>query len=230
MKFKLLLSLALGTLTLPAAVIYQQTFETTPLGAPPSEFSGTSIGVETTGGLSAFGLGARHLRNSANGSPATTLTLTGLAAHTSISLSFDLIVWDSMDFGKNFGVNVDGVTLIAPVATSNYSGEGDGFKGPGVLISDAITSFGTPNYGVNSVYRDQARRVTNLNINHTASTLTIAFFYTGGVTGGLDESFGIDNIVVSDNNTAPNNGEVPEPATIALTGIALAALAFRKRR
>jgi hypothetical protein len=213
---------------IPAAVIFQQNFESASLGTLPSEFSGGA--VESTGGFSAFGLGNRHLRNSATGQPTTFLSLSGLSAHTSITLSFDLIVWDSMDFGKNFGVNVDGFTLIAPVSTSNYFGPGDGFKGPGVRISDDITSLGTPDYGNNTGFRDQARRVTNLNINHTASTLTIAFFYTGDVTGGLDESFGIDNIVVSDNNSKPTNGEVPEPATIAITGIALAALALRKRR
>ena len=79
MKPTLLLATLLGALSLPGAVIYQQNFEA---GGPlPAGWTGVGA-IETTGGLNAFGFGANHLRNA--GTSSTLLTLTGLAAHTTL--------------------------------------------------------------------------------------------------------------------------------------------------
>jgi hypothetical protein len=225
MNLKLPLTLILGALALPAAVIYQQNFESTPLGTPPSEFNGGA--VESTGSFSAFGLGSRHLRNSDAGQPTTFLSLSGLAAHSSITISFDLLVWDSMDAPKSFRLTYDGFTLINSTNTSNYANNGDVFAGPGTLISGNVIDFSNPNYGNNASFRDQARRISGLTFNHTASTLTFAFEYTSTVTGGNDESFGIDNIVIS--SDAVENTGVPEPSTFAMAAGALLLLRFAKK-
>jgi PEP-CTERM motif len=45
--------------------------------------------------------------------------------------------------------------------------------------------------------------------------------------GGLDESFGIDNIVVSTDNV---DNTVPEPASLALVLAALVGAGFSRRR
>jgi|GEM_PF-2393896 len=222
----------LGVCTTQAAIIYQQNFESATLGAPPTGWSGTGAAVETTGGFSAFGFGSQHLRNTASGAPTSTLTLSGLATHTSITISFDLIVWDTMDVNKLFTVVANGVTLPGyPIDSSNFSnGNPSGFTGPGTLVSGNVGGdSNTPNFGNNS-QRDQGRRVGGITFNHSTSTLTISFGYTGNVTGSTDESFGIDNIIVSDNNPDPNGSAIPEPSTFVLASCALAGLATLRKR
>ncbi len=232
MNSKLLIALTVGCLSLPATTIHQQNFESAALNSVPSGWSGTGAAVESTGGFSAFGFGAQHLRNSASGSPTSTLSLTGLAAHSSITISFDLIVWDSMDTGKIFAVVADGSTLPGyPINTSNYfNSNPSGFDGPGTLVSPDAVNFGNPNFGNSSGFRDQGRRVGNITFAHSASTLTINFGYnTGNVQGGTDESWGLDNVLVADNNVANTSG-VPEPSTFALAAGALVGLAAYRRR
>ncbi|MFN8812689.1 MAG: PEP-CTERM sorting domain-containing protein [Acidobacteriota bacterium] len=214
---KLLTAIAFSVLGLPAAVFYQQDFESS--NSIPSGFSGAGS-IETTGGLSAFGFGSRHLFN--GGASTTQLALTNLAPHTSITLTFNLAIWDSADSATDlFSVMADNITLFnGPIG--NYSAAGPGTFTTAPFAADA------PNYGQNPSFRDSARAVS-FTFSHSASSLTLSWRFPN-TQGAPDEAFGIDNIVVSDNNTAPNNGEVPEPATIALTGMALAALTFRKRR
>jgi hypothetical protein len=216
MKLKLVLFLALGVLTLPAAVIYQQNFESST--SLPTGFSGAGS-IQTTGGLSAFGFGSNHLYN--GGTTEILFTLSGLAPHTSITLTFDLALWDSVDSATDlFSVKADNVTLFEGLI-GNYNE-----AGPGTLITDPSTGFSAPNYGQDSFYRDSARAVS-FTFAHSATTLNLSWQFPNSQ-GAPDESFGIDNIVIS-SNTVENTG-VPEPSTMALAGLALAALAFKKRR
>lgn len=231
-KTHLLLFLAALSLPLSATQIYTQNFESAAFGSVPSEWSGTGAAVDSTGSFSTFGFGSQHLRNTASGSPQSTLTLTGLAAHSTITVSFDLIVWDSMDNFKFFTVIADGSTLPGyPLQTSNYfNNDPSGFDGPGTLVSGSVVDFSNPNFGFNSSFHDQGRRIGGITFAHTASTLTITFGYnSNNVTGSTDESWGIDNVVVSDNNVVQTSG-VPEPSTIALAATALAAFALKTRR
>jgi hypothetical protein len=220
MKLNFLLAILLGSLTLHAAVIYQQDFEAS--SSLPTGFSGAGA-IETTGGLSAFGLGNNHLRNAGNS--ATQLSLSGLAAHSTIKVTFDLVLWDSVDaFSDVLRYSIG--SIIGETFIGNYGSQLSFFNGPGTLISDPFTAFAVPNYGQNPGFRDQARRVV-FSFLHSDPSVNITWAYTNSQ-GGTDESFGIDNVLVETN--AEENSAVPEPATIVLTGIALTVLTLRKRR
>ena len=78
-----------------AATVYSQSFES---GVAGSEWSGGGS-VQETGGLSLFGFGQMHLRN--DGAGASLLTLSGLAAHTELTVSFSLAMWDRFLTKKN---------------------------------------------------------------------------------------------------------------------------------
>lgn len=220
MNHKFLLALALTSATLPAAVIYQQDFEAS--SSFPAEFSGAGA-IETTGGLSAFGLGNNHLRNA--GTSATQLVISGIGPHTLIRLTYDLVLWDSVDaFSDIFQTSYD--TLNRQSFMANYGSQIAAFSGPGVLFTEPFTAFAVPNYGQNPGFRDQARRVLDTFL-HSSSTLTINWSFPNSQ-GGSDESFGLDNILIE--TIDEESSAVPEPATFAITGAAMAALAFRKRR
>ena len=226
MKPTLLLATLLGALSLPGAVIYQQNFEA---GGPlPAGWTGAGA-IQTTGGLSAFGFGANHLRN--ENQVHSVLTLTGLAAHTTLTLSFDLALWDSIDLGGDFlTLKADGVDLIsASILIGNYYPSDNLGVGPGTLLTPAFTAFALPNFGYNSEFRDSARRISSITFSHTASSAVFAFRYPDSQ-GALDESFGIDNIVVESNVGAEDPAGIPEPSTFVLAAGALATLITLRRK
>jgi hypothetical protein len=211
MKLKLFLALTLSALSLPAAVIFQDDFEAG-LSFPPWSGSAT---VQTTGGLSAFGFGANHLRYT--NALTSGLQLFNLLPHNSITLSFDLAIWDAVNSaGSRIVVLVDGSSVLDTIF-GNYSSA----SGPGTLLTPAFTGTNSPDYGF-GIERDSARRVS-LSFAHSASSLVILWQYPNSVGPTLSGSFGIDNVRLE-------TDAVPEPSTLALAGIALAALAARKYR
>ena len=226
MKPTLLLATLLGALSLPGAVIYQQNFEAS--GSLPVGWSGAGA-IETTGGLSAFGFGANHLRN--DNQATTVLTLTGLAAHSTLTLSFDLALWDSVDLdGDVLTLKADGVNLIsATIPIGNYFPADNLGVGPGTLLTPAFTAFALPNFGYNSDFRDSARRISSITFSHTASSAIFAFAFPDS-SGNLDEAFGIDNIVVESNTDAANPAGIPEPSTFVLAAGALVTLITLRRK
>jgi uncharacterized protein (TIGR03382 family) len=227
-----LLSLALlAAASLPAVTVYTQDFEsgtTVPTGwTAPSG----SLAVQASPNLSGnnFGFGANHLRNPGIGSPSIQFSITGLAAHTALSFSFDYVIWDSMDHPKTFSLTLDGVAVTGfPATVSNYFAPSGLFTGPGTLVSPEVIDFSNPGLGQNAQFRDQARRVATITVPHTASSATFVWTLGDNVTGGGDESWGIDNFVLADDNVAPSSG-VPEPSTFALGGAALLYLLRRRR-
>lgn len=226
MKPTLLLATLLGALSLPGAVIYQQNFEA---GASlPVGWSGAGA-IETTGGLSAFGFGANHLRNA--GTFSTLLTLTGLAAHSTLTLSFDLALWDSVDLGgDDLTLKADGVNLIsATIPIGNYFPADNLGVGPGALLTPTFTAFALPNFGQNPGFRDSARRISSITFSHTASSAVFAFAFPNSQ-GGSDESFGIDNIIVESNAAAADPAGIPEPSTFVLAAGALVTLITLRRK
>ena len=226
MKPTLLLATLLGALSLPGAVIYQQNFEAG--GALPAGWTGAGA-IETTGGLSAFGFGANHLRN--DNQATSVLTLTGLAAHSTLTLSFDLALWDSVDLGDDFltlkANSVDLISAFIPIG--NYSPADNLGVGPGTLLTPAFTAFALPNFGYNPQFRDSARRISSITFSHTASSVVFAFAFSTSQTD-LDESFGIDNIVVESNTDAANPAGIPEPSTFVLAAGALVTLITLRRK
>ena len=168
-----------------------------------SGVSGKLSGVVTTENVQGFvadGFSGNFLRNTATGDPATatTLTLTNLAAHTAIDISFLLALidsWDSTDGGgpapDYFNVSVDGVTVLQLTAA----------LGSGSITYAGGQLGGVYNYGFNNDYNDIAFDMANepaLTVAHSASTATIKFFASGaGWEGGDNESWGIENLQVT---------------------------------
>ncbi len=118
---KTLLSLLLSGLAANAfgsTVVFSTDFN----AGAPAQFSG----VTTTESVQRFSsvpdFAGSFLRNASTGTPAaakTTLTLGGLAPHTSVSLDFLLAILDSWDGGAGqfapdrFNVAVDGTTIFS---------------------------------------------------------------------------------------------------------------------
>jgi MYXO-CTERM domain-containing protein len=141
-----------------------------------------------------------------------------LPQHSSLQISFDLAVWDSVDgypggypYGDHFVVQVDGVTVVNALF-GNFTQTGLPI-GPGDLVA------GPGTYGYDSFW-DSIRRL-KLTLAHTAPTAQISFSFPSSQGGG-DEAFGLDNLSVS---VTP----VPEPGVAALWAAGLAALAWRRR-
>ncbi len=199
-----------------AATVYSQDFETAPLGA---EWSGAGA-VMSSAGLSAYGFGNLHLKN--DGASASVLALSGLAAHTNLTLTFDLAIWDSVDYGGDMlVVKVDGVDLINETFGNYYPTTGS--AGPGTQLTPATNGAHTdPQLGY-EWWRDSARHVS-VTMAHTGPNAVISFQFPN-TQGAPDESFGIDNVVVS---TTP----VPEPSAVlmGLAGLGVAAMAGRRAR
>ncbi|MCS7314550.1 MAG: PEP-CTERM sorting domain-containing protein [Bryobacterales bacterium] len=212
----------LGSLLARAdVVVYSQDFE------GPGPFPGWSGagGVATTGGFSAFGFGSRHWHNGTN--QPTVLTLTGLGPHTRLTLSFYLALWDSVDIGDdNFRVILDGNDLINTWAIGNYYPPGNTSVGPGVHITGPFTGFYSPDYG-RAGFRDAGRQVSNLTVPHTNSTAVFQFWYTNPE-WAENESFGIDNVVVTADLRELT--AIPEPSGMLLVATGAAMLVWRRLR
>jgi hypothetical protein len=217
-----LVALAVASSVASAQVVFNDSFE----GPMPAGITGAGS-IQGTQGYSGWGFGNGFLRNTDAGNPlaaATTLTLTGLPAHTSISIDCLLAVIDSWD-GTNgspapdfFNIAVDG-NPVFQASFAHASGSGNYVAPPGgQLVFNTQLGF---NGGYGDSAYDLSLEPTLHNIAHTGSTLTITFFASGaGWQGGDDESWGIDNLVVT---------LVPTPGAAALL-LAGAPLAMRRRR
>lgn len=169
-----------------------------------------------------------------------TLTLTGLQAHSSVTLSFDLYMIGSQDGNGPAGGGPDPWTLSqngnSLIATNfaNYTGGGNSqdFGGPngtgGYLTGGSYTNrtgsdtalggqlgYGTGDYG-DSTYHFA------FTFAGTSPTQTFAFT-SGENEGNGNEGWGLDNVRVTIVPTA-----TPEPASFAAVGLGV--LAFLRRR
>lgn len=199
---------AVGSAAFAASVtVFSTNFNS---GAPP-EFSGvtTTEGVQGYAGLGT-GLnvfGGDFLRNTSAPPSKTTLTLTGLAPHTSISLGFLLAIIDSWDGNgcgigfpgpDTFNVTVDGLLIFSAVFENSFCGSQTYVPPAGVELARRLQLGFTPD---DPFWRDSAYNMgldpVFQNIPHTAGTLTIEWFAGGsGWQGGTDESWAIDNVAV----------------------------------
>ena len=172
-----------------AATVYRQDFESGTRGA---EWSGAGL-VQSTYQLTNYGFGGWHLRNDT--SATSVLRISGMAPHTKLTLKFDLAIWDSVDahLSDIFQVKVDDRVVISQVFGNYFPASGS--AGPGTQITPPTTGdYSNPELGYSPQFRDSARSVF-LEIDHTTPEAVISFQYPDSQ-GGLDESFGVDNVVV----------------------------------
>ncbi len=198
----------------------------------PAQFSGAGT-AESVAGFTGMGnppnlFGGNLLRNDSVGpAVASTLSLSSLPAHSSISVGFLLAAIDSWDSDNGspapdyFQVWVDGTqvfqaTFAIASGSTNY-----------VPAVPAGLIYSGGSVGWNGSWGEKAYDMTLepllQNIPHTGSTATIDFIAAGsGWQGGLDESWGIDNVEISVR-------EVPAPGAAALLGLG-GLVAVRRRR
>ncbi len=131
---------------------------------------------------------------------------------TEVTIEFDFYAIDSWD-GEYFNIYIDDVLERQ-----------DQFY-VGAVPTGTIFLFGGADYGFNGIWLDQGVRYT-LTVDTSATNLRLGF---GTTLDQIipDESWGIDNVKISDNSTA---APIPEPGTILLLGAGLAFAGISGRR
>lgn len=209
-KKSLLTILLFGVINFASALpidVYSTDFESG-VGAVWSSSSSSSNGD----------VGKYHGNFTTTGS--TTLTLTGLAAHTQVSLKFDLYLfstWDGEDttFGKDyFSLSGD---VTGSWTFTNHQTEGQSYPG----VPDETYGTGA---AATHVYRglDSTGTGSEFLVSHSGSSFSVTF---AGPTTQTDEWWGIDNVRVSIDTSA-----VPEPSTILLFGLGILGLTVYRKK
>jgi hypothetical protein len=194
-----LLWLTLHLTSAQAQTVYQNNFEAA--GNAGSEWQPASFATTPKGAR-------RFLGRFAN--EGTTLTLGNLPAHSAVTVSFDLLVIQSWD-GSNTGFGPDlwewsvgGERTLLRATFSNSSDAGlrqsypDSYPyslnagGTGAAERNTLGFPTVPSYsgGTNSVYR-----MTNT-FAHSGGRLVLRFG-AGGLESAVNESWGLDNVVVT---------------------------------
>jgi hypothetical protein len=225
-RIRILAALA-ASLALPAmaanVTVYANDFSTS-AGAEWSDPTIATSNGERFLGASAYGFG--------NGT--NTLTLTGLAAHSSVTLSFDFYAIESWDGNgpqgggvDNFRVDQNGQNvLLTNFANFEYGNtqaysaatpNGLGYTNPprSGAFENGHLGYGLGGFG-DSTYR------LSLSFASTASTLAIAFTSLQNQPAG-DEGWGLDNVKVV-------TSAIPEPASALLFAAGGMALLLSARR
>ena len=215
-----------------------------------NDFSSNSTGF-TGGTIVAAPSGQKFLSFGGAGGSAN-LLVTGLAAHTNVTLSFSLYVIGSMDGAVNPTTGIPGggngdyfiVTYAGSSggtafnqAFANYGGGetqtypvAGSAPGTGAATVNALGYTGFPSTSPGGV------NIQDAEYNFTLAPITdsfgaFSFGFTDNSNEGVgNEFYGIDNVVVSINDV-PTPGAVPEPASWAtmLLGFAGIGTALRRR-
>lgn len=217
-----------------AVVIFSDNFNSGIVGAEWSTNVGT-LEVDTASNApNEKFLGADDALELGLSNQTAILTLNGLGAHSEITLTFDLYILLTMDGDEVFNLSVDGVGSIVTAQFENLTPGGTSTNAI-FGVADAINSLGVVdgNFGAedDAAYRDKA-----FTFAHSASSLVARFNYNG-LQDLTDEGWSIDNVrvaanIVEEPAPGPGDGQIPEPATLALSAIGFMAvgLAHRRRR
>ena len=140
-----------------------------------------------------------------------TFALSGL--QTMVTISFDFLRIDTWD-DELFSVFID---------DSNVASDSFGLSAtPAPANAVLVTPFGQHGFFDGFFGSDEVFRYT-FTVNTTATSIKLGFGSTLDQVIG-DESYGIDNLLITDNSTA-----IPEPSTLVLLGSALAFWWVRRR-
>ena len=241
MKKSALIAMLLATaawvpFTAHSVVIFSENFNDGTVDAAIS--SSAALAVDTApSGQQFLGLndGPNNTDPSNRGlsSNTVTLSLSGLAAHSTATLNFSLYVINSMDGDEPFGVSeTTAGVLLAALCRNVFSVHQCAISSPAPSIKspDATNTLGFAPLNSGTTAADSIYDFS-LTFAHSASSLAAAFTYSG-LQGITDESWGLDNISVeiNSNGTTPPPTGAPEPGSLALLGSALGGLWITRRR
>jgi hypothetical protein len=226
--------LAFGVLSSSAfasIIAYQDDFDGGQQSGPgiTATWSGVTT-LESVQGYAGYGnggdvFGGDFLRNTTL--QKSTLTLTGLPSHTSVSIGFLLGIIDSWDGASSdgnphtyddvFNVLLDGIPVFSHAFDEVVVGDTYTPPAGGLLVFYQQLGFDPyPGIGFFDSGYDLSLEPALQSIPHTSSTLTIDWFASGtGYGGSGDETWGIENLSVHLDGVAP----VPEPSSIAIFGM-----------
>lgn len=215
--------------------VYENNFDGTEnfAGGVSGALSGVTTLALVPTGYAGTGIFSGMMLHNATGiggsAPAkTTLTLSGLPSHDTIDIDFALAIidsWDSSDGSPSpdyFNVTVDGVSVFQETY-ANASGSVNYSDPDNTLVPTTgdLGFTGGPFFDADRAYNAAADSA--FSVAHTASTVTIEFFASGvGWQGGIDESWGMDNLSVSATT-------VPIPGAFWLLGSAMCGLLFKRQ-
>ncbi|NMQ28473.1 hypothetical protein E4Q23_12360 [Candidatus Accumulibacter phosphatis] len=201
-----------------ATVVYFNDFESA-IGPELALTSGSgTLGLDADTSPASKFLGLNDaLANGGLGNNQVTLSLTGLPAHSAITVSFDAYIMRSMDGGFNCcGPDYFVFNLGTFTRTTT-------FGGPTQAFPNFLETGGTPSDNATytgGTYTGSGEGVffpVTFTIPDAGSAVAMSFSMNG-LQGVFDEGWGLDNLRVE------VNGAVSEPSTNAL--LAIGALAF----
>jgi len=220
------LSLSLLILLIPTPNSYAASvtvFSSNLDGAVPGQFSGITTTEPVQGYSVIGGFGGNFLRNQVAPPSPTTLSLTGLACHTSVDINFELAIIDSWDgIGGNpgpdtFTVDVDGNNVFSQIFESASGTQT--YENPQTPITLAFKqALGFNGGWLDSAYNMDLEPAFH-NIAHTSNSLTIDWVtLPSGWQGGTDESWAIDNVEVILNGIDDPSCVSPPPPDDGVVG------------
>ena len=231
-----LCSLAFGACAFSAKAVsvYENNFDGTENfdGGVTGGLSGSATLVPVPTGYASTGIfSGMMLHNSTgvgtNAPVKTILTLSGLPSHNTLDIDFALAIIDSWDSSNGspspdyFNVTVDGLSIFQETY-ANASGSVS-YADPDNTLVPTTGDLGFT--GGSFFDGDRAYNAADDSaflVAHTNSSVTIEFFASGsGWQGGVDESWGMDNLSVSAITT------VPIPGALWLLGSAMCGLLLR---
>jgi hypothetical protein len=200
-----------------------------------NDFEGGSTADFSAGTIELVPNGSTHILGEFSQGASTTLTLTGLAPHSNVTLNFTLDVVGSMDGDGENGGGPDNFVITSTPGTifnqnfANYAG-GNTQNYPTEPSAPTTGAAGTDTLGY-SGFPDSGNGIQdsiyNFSLSFADTSSTLAITFAGDTSEpASNEFYGIDNVVVATDASSA----IPEPASLALLGAGIAGLGFVRRR